>query len=504
MKRALFFILMGLFLACQPAASEHAHDHGSEEVGHSHSSEVHSVTQTVWTDKLELFVEFSPLVVGTATGFTVHLTDLTSFEAVSKGKVIVSLVQGKKGIRQTVETPVSPGIFKTSLLPKKPGKCELIFDVETPDFKDRIVLNGFEVFPSQEKAEAAHPHPADDPNHIGFPKEQAWKIDFANAAVRKDSFFQIIRTGGELMATRGNEKTVAATASGILVYKKSNSNIGSAVRRGESLFAVAGGGIIDRDLESRFLKAKSTYEQAQVRLDRKTKLYENKAISKPDFEEASLAFQLAKTEYQTVAASYSKGGKTVSAPQAGFIKQLFKSEGDFVEAGEALAVIAENKTVTLRADVPASYYGQLSNIHSANFTAHGKTYALQDLNGKLLSYGRSVSSDQPKVPVYFELDNAVDLLPGSFVEAFLQMRPQANALLIPSSALLEEYGSYSVLVQNGGEDFELRPIKIGSEDGTLVEVVSGLEADERVVTQGAYQIKMAALSGTVPAHGHAH
>jgi multidrug efflux pump subunit AcrA (membrane-fusion protein) len=77
-------------------------------------------------------------------------------------------------------------------------------------------------------------------------------------------------------------------------------------------------------------------------------------------------------------------------------------------------------------------------------------------------------------------------------------------LVIPISALLEDYGSYSVIVQVSGESFERRPVKIGKRNGRNVEVLSGLETGEMVVTQGAYQVKMASMSGSTPAHGHEH
>ena len=42
------------------------------------------------------------------------------------------------------------------------------------------------------------------------------------------------------------------------------------------------------------------------------------------------------------------------------------------------------------------------------------------------------------------------------------------------------------------------------ENGKQVQVLSGLTEGERVVTKGAYQVKMASLGGSVPAHGHSH
>ena len=72
------------------------------------------------------------------------------------------------------------------------------------------------------------------------------------------------------------------------------------------------------------------------------------------------------------------------------------------------------------------------------------------------------------------------------------------------SSLIEEQGLLYVYVQTGGESFQKREVKIGAGDGMNVEVLSGIESGERVVTKGAYNIKLATTSGTVPAHGHEH
>lgn len=505
MNRLTFFfsfLIATLLVACGSHNGEDGHNHGVG--GHSHAHEDLVESHTIWTGKTELFVEFKPLVVGEVSTFSAHFSELERFKPVEKGKVTVSLVKGGKGIRQTVESPSSPGIFLPALKPKEPGLYQLIFDLNSPELKDRITVENVRVHGSMAAAEEALPHEEEDPNGISFLKERAWKIDFASAEARYDTLYEIIRTGGEFMATRGNEKTVSATASGILLYKKRNVNIGSSVSNRELLFAVAGGGIIDKDLEARFMKARSVLAKTQAVHERKTELYEANAIAKSEYEEAVLAYEVAQAEYEALSNSYSKGGKSIYAPQGGYLKQLYKTEGSFVEAGEPLALITENKTVTLRADVGPEYFGRLNGIHSANFISNHKTYSLADLDGRLLSYGKSVSRDHPKVPVYFELANTADLLPGSFVEVFIQLRPSNSALLIPVSALLEEYGKYTVIVQSAGERFEERDIQIGMQNGRDVEVLDGLKAGDRVVTVGAYQVKMAAMSGTVPSHGHSH
>jgi RND family efflux transporter MFP subunit len=487
------FGLLALFLfACQEAEE---HDHAEEEI---------TVSHTVWTEKSELFVEFEPLIVGELTLFLAHFSDMETFHAVEKGELTVSLTKGTNGIRNTVSEPSSPGIFTPSLQPKEAGVYTLTFELTTPTFSDKIIIEDVTVYATHAAAEKAIGHEEENPNEIGFLKEQAWKIEFANAPVTRDTVHEIINTGGQILPAQGDEKVITATTSGIVVYNSTRTMIGSEVSSGQLLFSVIGGNMTDHNVKTHFLQAKSNYTQAKSNYDRKQKLYNSKAISKADYEEAQLAFQLAESEYQNLASNYGNGGKSIKSPSMGYIKHLYKTEGEFVEAGEPLAVITQNKRLTIQANVGQKDYTKLNSAISANFLFNGKPYAIEDFNGKLISYGKSVSSEHPKIPVYFELDNQGELLPGSYIEVWIHGTQRGTALRIPTSALLENYGAYSVIVQAAGESFEKRDIKIGVSDGKYVEVISGLEEGERVVTKGAYQVKMASMSGEIPAHSHAH
>jgi multidrug efflux pump subunit AcrA (membrane-fusion protein) len=80
----------------------------------------------------------------------------------------------------------------------------------------------------------------------------------------------------------------------------------------------------------------------------------------------------------------------------------------------------------------------------------------------------------------------------------------ATALVIKESALIEEQGNFYVYVQTAGESFQKREVKTGKRDGEKVQILSGVQPGERVVTKGGHQIRLSSLSGALPAHGHEH
>jgi cobalt-zinc-cadmium efflux system membrane fusion protein len=262
----------------------------------------------------------------------------------------------------------------------------------------------------------------------------------------------------------------------------------------------------DHNIETQFKKAKASYDQSKAEFERKKKLYESKAIAKAEFEKATRSYELARSEYNNLASNYGSGGKQVKARSRGFLKTILVTEGQYVKVGDPLAIIAQNRKLTLQADVPQTEYAKMKDITSANFKASNSdvAHSIEDFNGKLLSYGKSVSREEPFIPVQFEIDNQGDVLPGSYIDMYIKTQTHGAALVVPVSALIESVGNYSVFVQTEGESFEKRDITTGVDDGQMVEVLSGLIEGEMVVTKGAYQVKMASMSSTVPAHGHAH
>jgi len=473
----------------------------------STASEVESIPAksiTLWTDKTELFVEFPALVVGENSRFAAHFTVLDKHKPVREGEVTVSLIKGDNGIRNTAESPSSPGIFSPSLQPKEAGNFKLIFDIKTPTFSDTLIVHDIIVYASKEDAINALGAASEDAG-ISFLKEQAWKIDFQTAPVVSGKIYDVINTSGVWMPSLGSVKSLAAKSNGVVDFKVNNLTEGTAVKQGQLLMSLNSQGLASNNLSTEIANARSNFEQAKSEYERKKELYNSKIIPKSDFEKVESNYSIAKSNYQSITSGVSGGSKQIRAPFDGFIKSIIVSNGDYVEQGVALISIGTHQSKVLKTQLAPNYGLTMENVQGIWFqTKDGEWKNVTDAEGKILSIGKDVERENPLLSVFAQVNAEVDMPEGSLTPVQIAMGDATQNTMIPVNALLEDYGSYSVIVQLSGEGFERRTVKIGKRNGKNVEILQGLEVGEVVVTKGAYQVKMASMSGSTPAHGHEH
>lgn len=319
--------------------------------------------------------------------------------------------------------------------------------------------------------------------------------------VTRGSFSPVIKVGGQILTANTNEKTIAATANGILSFR-SNINEGSAVRSGQTLFSISSKGVENGDPIE---KARLDLSNAESELRRAAELVQKKIISQKEYEQIKLRRDLARESLSGMKGQ--KGGIGISANLTGFIKQILVRPGDYVTVGQPLAIITQNQKLQLRAEVSERHYSFLNQIRSANFRTESsqETVCLDSIGGRLLSVGKSMPEGSFYVPVIFECNNVGNLLPGSYAEVWLIGNGQKEAISIPLSALTEEQGVYYVYIQKDQEHYQKKEVKIGDQDGKRVEILQGLQPNEKIVTQGAIHVKLASQSGTVPeGHNHNH
>ena len=402
-----------------------------------------------------------------------------------------------------------------------------------------IVFAFVRLRPTQQAATEA-PAAAVSTGTVKFLMEQQWLIRMKVALVEEQTVARQITATGRVIPAANSQAIVAPPVGGIL-SGRSLPRVGQRVARGQAIAVVQQTATSAEQAQVRAAAASLSLENARLEADRRTasgeleaarvrfdlatkeaaraqRLYERKAFSERQLQAAEADLKAAKAAYDAAAkrvealssspavANASRGvGSanaiyTVSAPLSGYVTKVNKSLGEQVQPGEAILEISNLDTVWVEAPIFERDLSRLAGNVSATFTT--PAYPNQEFQGVVLDIGAVIDEQTRASKVTFQLPNDGRALRlGMQANVRLDAGEQMTAMLIPKEAVLEHEGKKIVYVLLSGEEFERREVVIGDEMGNKVAVLSGLNKGERVVTQGALQLKLQELQ---PADAGAH
>lgn len=510
----LFFPLWLALPAC--------HHHPAED---KHSEE-ETFSFTAYSPHLELFIETEHLIVGEESHLHIYLTRLTDFKPVDSAVMKINF----KGQEESFCIKNSQQDFCfVEITPQKAGKDTLSVQIDFPNswptetFLLPVLVHEDEhehEHADEDEHEHEHEHGHEHDVHqeaeeqetlgintVKLPKIMSYRIDFATEEVKFENVGKTIATTALISPLPSTQNEMIAKSGGIVAFNGIGIVEGMHVNKGDILFFIEDGDMIEKSMKTYYEKVINEYEKAKKEYERKKELLKEKIVSETEFLETETAYKNAKVEYDNLQINTSDNRRTVYAPATGFIEKLRVSNGQFVEAGQSLLVIHQGGRHLLTAEVAAIYYPLLKKIRTAHIkTLNGKrTYSLEELNGKLLAYGQCATEGSPLLPIAFEIDIAPDLVPGTFVNLYLKTAGETESLSVAQSALVEESGNFYVFVQITPELFDKRLVITGLSDGFRTEIERGLKEGERVVSKGAYILNLRQEKGSLDPHaGHNH
>jgi cobalt-zinc-cadmium efflux system membrane fusion protein len=409
------------------------------------------------------------------------------------------------------------------------------------------------IFATREEMASA-PNPA-APEGISFLKEQQWKLSTKTEPVHRRQVIERLRLAGVVSVRPGHRAAVTPPIAGHLMSPPGASllSLGSPVKAGQVLAVVqphlAGSDLVtflssqqqlqalDVELtvkaaaaEADAIRARVAFNQAEQVLRRMRALREQNAKSARELEEAEFDQRKAEADLSAAEAlrkTYERAKKQLAdrprsvdlshgipavelkAPIAGIIVAVNATVGEHVHSDAAVFTILNTDTVLIEAQIPEADLGRLGSSRGATYETSDVpgTFApmLGNGGGRLVYLGTSVDPKTRTVPLVYEVPNPDGRLRiGMALNVYVETAHVEEALVVPVSALVDEDGRAIAFVQVAGETFEKRDLTLGIRDGEFVQVLSGVAEGERVVTKGAYAIRLASVSATIPAHGHAH
>jgi RND family efflux transporter MFP subunit len=304
----------------------------------------------------------------------------------------------------------------------------------------------------------------------------------------------------------GAPLTLPGTLLGVIestVYARSNGyvvrwvkDIGSTVKKGELLAEITAPEI-DQELSQAVSSrdqaaagaslAKSTAERWQA-------LRQKDAVTQQDLDERLSAYNQASANLAAADANVGRlrklqGFNQVVAPFDGVVTRRNVDVGDLVNAGnggtgQALFAVAQVDPLRLYVYVPQVYAHQIKAGDAVTVTLAERVG--EQYRGSIARTARAIDTATRTMQVEIRVPNPNNaLITGSYVQVTLPIKVDAQALVVPTNVLLfRPDGTRIALVDTHGK-VHLTKVKLGTDFGSSVEILSGLNASDRLVLNPA-------------------
>lgn len=181
------------------------------------------------------------------------------------------------------------------------------------------------------------------------------------------------------------------------------------------------------------------------------------------------------------------------APVGGIVGPFTAAIGATVNVGETLFTITNLGKIYIEAQV---FDKDLAVLRSArSFGVEAVNDAGKRGVARLLSQAQTINASNQSQRLLFEMDNTGGGFKiGEFVTIRVQSAQGTRGLSVPNAAISEMNGKPVVFIKDAPEVVSLAYVTTGADNGQFTQILSGVEADERVIVSGTYQAKMIYLN----------
>jgi multidrug efflux pump subunit AcrA (membrane-fusion protein) len=286
----------------------------------------------------------------------------------------------------------------------------------------------------------------------------------------------------------------------------------AAVRQAEEKIGLRPGQNFDPNRVAEVAAAKVTLDLAEKNLKRAEQLIESGDVSRSFYDEQRArrdqlkeqyevqlaqarqnyaAVDVSRTNVANAQATLALARKNLSyavipAPIDGFVSERTADLGEYVSPQQKVVTLVRTNPLRIRIDIPEQAIPEVKVGQSVSIT----TSAWPDKNfaGRVARIAPNVSAQSRTLNVEAEIENGSNTLkPGQFATVRILQERAEPAVLVPARSVISEAGVNRVYVIKDGHA-EQRLVQTGTKDGDLIEIKSGVAADELVATSNLEQL----------------
>ena len=258
--------------------------------------------------------------------------------------------------------------------------------------------------------------------------------------------------------------------------------------------------------EGTYLKSAAKLHEAKLAYERARDLYEQKVVSLAELQRREATMKTAQAEAREARNRLEllgvprreverldredtiKADVSLRAPFDGRVIMRKITRGEVVEMQQKLFTVADLSDVWVVGNVPEKDVQFIRKDQKVNVIVSAYPHAI--IPGTITYVGDVLDPATRTMRLRVTVLNPNRLLkPEMFATVLVYASPTPDALTVPLEAVQNGPTGRMVFVQRGTNDFEVRTVKVGSEQGEVVTVLEGVSVGEQVVTKGSFVLK---------------
>lgn len=241
----------------------------------------------------------------------------------------------------------------------------------------------------------------------------------------------------------------------------------------------------DDELQAQYQRLQYTQKLFETQENRQKQLLAREAISQEEYDIALNQFNTALSDIKLVEAQLSK--TVIRAPFSGILGLRLVSEGSVIGTNDMLVSLVNIDPIKIEFSIPERYANQVTVGSPVYFTNETST---EEVEGKVYAFEPQIDLATRTLKLRAQSPNKSGrFLPGMFVKIRFILEVTEDALMVPSESVIPELSGYKVFVVGAEGKAEQRIVEIGTRTESHVQVLSGLNEGDLVLTTGVMQVR---------------
>ncbi|MBI5476672.1 MAG: efflux RND transporter periplasmic adaptor subunit [Ignavibacteriales bacterium] len=333
--------------------------------------------------------------------------------------------------------------------------------------------------------------------------ESIKQIKLETEIVKLKSFTGYLSVPAKVITNQDNEAQVGSLIQGRVhqIFVK----VGDYVKAGQTLLTVEGLDV--GAIKAGFLKAKATLDYSKATFERQKKLFDDKIGSQKALLESQAEYEKALAEYKAEdkrihsvglndedvtmgkdGDEHTSGTLPVKSHLDGIVIERNVVVGQFVDASTNAFKVINTNTVWIDGQIYEKDLAKINNKTSAVFTT--MTYPNEKFIGRIIYTGQTVDEQSRTITVRGEFSNPDNKLkPQMFGDLKFSIGSEVKSILLPVEALVKDADQSYLFISINDTTFGKRVVTTGSSVDDLIEITSGLNQGESIVSKGIFYLK---------------